>query len=127
MTAIRFLLPAFILPAFMTDSANAQVVQLPVIGVNSVQTTVSVPDRGSALLGGVSRAAASSNRYGFTPIDSSLGRRHSNASQRVFVTIHDFEEADQILLSAPRRDDGDRPKFRNARAKSAWKQLTSRR
>lgn len=127
MTAIRFLLPALILLAFTTASAEAQAVQLPVVGVNNVQTTVSVPDRGSALLGGVSRGAASSNRFGFTPLGSSVGRRQSNASQRVFVTIHDFEEADRILLSAPRRDAGARPKFRNARAKSAWKQLASKR
>jgi len=127
MQTTRFLLPAFILVVCATAFAEAQTLQLPVVSVNTVQTTVSVPDRGSALLGGVSQAASSSNQFGFTPFYSSIGRRQSRASQRVFVRIHDFEEADRALLSTPRRDDGDRPKFQNARAKSAWNQLASRR
>ena len=126
MSPSRFLWPAALLLVFVTTSfAEAQVVQLPVVDVNSVQTTVSVPDRGSVMLGGVSRAATSSKRFAFTPFYSSIGQSYSNSSQRVYVTIHDFEEADRVLLSAPRRDDADKPKFHNAHAKSAWRQLAS--
>ena len=125
MNATRFLLPAFLLLVVLGSSAGAQELQFPVLAVNAVQTAVSVPDRGSAFLGGVSRAAQSSNQYGFTPFGSAVGRAHSNAAQRVFVTIHDFEEADRVLLSAPRNDGRDQPQFKNPLAKQAWNQLKS--
>jgi hypothetical protein len=105
----------------MTSPGMAQVIQQPVVGVNSVQTVVSVPDRGSAFLGGVSRARSSSNHFGFSPFGSSVGGGVSNSSQRVFVTIHDFEEADRQLLSVERAPNDI---FRNPRAKNAWKQIS---
>ncbi|MDB4637422.1 MAG: hypothetical protein P8M30_18880 [Planctomycetaceae bacterium] len=110
-----------ILIAWMTSPATAQVIQQPVLGVNSVQTVVSVPDRGSAFLGGVSRARTSSNQFGFSPFGSSDGRGFSNSSQRVFVTIHDFKEADRQLLSAERQRT---ETFRNRRARNAWHQIS---
>lgn len=124
MNTTRFLLTAGVLAIF-TSPADAQDLQIPSVVVNAVQTAVSVPDRGSAFLGGVSRGASSSNLYGFSSIGSSVGRVHSNTAQSVFVTIHDFEEADQLLLSAPRNDGRDRRQFKSPRAKQAWKQLES--
>ena len=81
-------------------TAQNLTVQQPVFGVNSVATTVSVPDRGSALLGGVNRAGASRKQYGFGPFrpGSSAGRFHSASSSSVGVYIHDFAAMDRELL-----------------------------
>lgn len=106
--------------------SNAQVIQQPVIGVDTVRTTVSVPDRGSAFVGGISRAFSGSNRYGFSPFGSVEGRGASNSAQRVFVTIHDFEEADRQLLSIAKGQEASQQTFRNPRAKHAWKQLSEK-
>ena len=121
----RWLIPVLILTGAITDSAAAQVLQFPGIGVSTVQSVVSVPDRGSAFLGGVSRGAMSQNQSGFAPVDSLIGQRHSNSSHRAYVTIHSFEEVDRILLSTPCRDAFVRTTFRNPRANSAWNQLVS--
>ena len=118
---------AIVLLLTTATALSAQIIQQPVVGVDSVRTSVSVPDRGSAFLGGVSRAYSASNRYGFSPFGSAGGRGASNSSQRVFVTIHDFEEADRQLLSIAKEKEASRPDFRNPRAKQAWKQLTSNR
>lgn len=89
------------LVAIATDSVCAQrlTVQQPVVSRFGVQTTVSVPDRGSVLLGSVSRAGVS--RYSTGPFrsGSSVGRftQHSRAS--VSVYIHDFEELERQLLA----------------------------
>jgi hypothetical protein len=74
-------------------------VQQPVFGVNSVTTTVSVPDRGRAHLGSISRARDSRTHFGpFRPGTSTgLDREHSTMS--VGVTIHDFAAMDEYLLS----------------------------
>jgi hypothetical protein len=118
-------LTAMLLVAWVASFSPAQVIQQPVVGVNSVQTVVSVPDRGSAFLGGISRARTSSNQFGFSPFGSSNGGGFSNSSQRVFVTIHDFEEADRQLLSAGKAIKEAKATFRNPRARSAWKQIHS--
>lgn len=76
------------------------VIQQPVVRVQGVNTAVSVPDRGNALLGSVSRGAEAGNFYGPLPYGTSTGRSYERASQRVSVTIHDFEEMDQLLLNA---------------------------
>lgn len=94
-----------LLAGFLASPAEAQnlTVQQPVFGVNSVGTTVSVPDRGSALLGGVSSAGASRSRYGSGPFrpGSTSGQFHSASSSSVSVTIHDFAEMDRYLNSLP--------------------------
>ena len=90
-------------------SARAQVVQLPTFRSFSVSTTVSVPDRGAAYLGGVTRGAWSSSSRGvpglsqlpgvnrlFTnrAIGSSLSSSHAYAT----ATIIDHAEMDRMLL-----------------------------
>lgn len=81
--------------------AQDRVVQQPVIRQFGVGTAVSVPDRGRAYLGGVSRGATSTKRFG-GPFRSgtSSGREFSNSSQSVSVYIHDFEAMDAALLHA---------------------------
>ena len=74
-------------------------VQQPVFEQFTVGTTVSVPDRGSALLGSVSRAgdfSRSSGLFGLGGRSRSSFRDHSGV--RAHVWIHDFEEMDRLLL-----------------------------
>ncbi len=80
-------------------SALAQLtIQQPVFGVNSTATTVSVPDRGRALLGGVSRAGESRNSFGPFRSGTNTGMFREGSSTSVSVTIHDFDEMDRMLL-----------------------------
>lgn len=91
-------------------SAHAQVVQLPTYRVFSVGTTVSIPDRGAAYLGGVTRGAWSSSSRGvpglsqipganrlFTNrgIGSSVSSSHAYAT----ATIIDHAEMDRMVLA----------------------------
>ena len=79
-------------------------VQLPTFSSFSVNTTVSVPDRGSAYMGGVKRAASGRNQFG-TPLlpfgNRSFGTDRSASGARVSVFIHDFEAMDEYLLNQP--------------------------
>jgi len=73
-------------------------VQQPAFGRFSVGTSVVVPDRGRAFLGGVGRAADSRKRFLGFPSGTSLGqsRQHSGVSTRVW--IHDLREMDRRML-----------------------------
>lgn len=90
--------------AIMSDcSAQQLTVQQPVVGRFGIQTTVSVPDRGTALLGRVGRQGFS--RYSTGPFrsGSSVGRFTEHRGASVSVYIHDFEELErQLLASSPR-------------------------
>ncbi len=82
---------------------RAQVtIQQPVVQVFSVNTTVSVPDRGSAFIGGVKRAGDSRNTFGFGPFrpGSSVGTFREHAGLSTHVWIHEFDEMDRMLLGA---------------------------
>lgn len=81
-----------------TLSAQGITVQEPVVQVFSVNTTVSVPDRGAAYLGGVSSAAQGSSMYGPLPYSSS-GLTRTNSGMEIGVYIHDFDAMDRYLLS----------------------------
>lgn len=86
---------------------GATTVQLPTFSSFSVNTTVTVPDRGSAYLGGVNRAAAGRNEFGvpmlpFRPFRNvGIGRELSAASVWVTATIHDFEALDPYWHGLP--------------------------
>jgi len=79
-------------------------VQLPTFSSFSTNATVSVPDRGSAYLGGVKRAASGRNEFG-TPLlpfrNRSFGTERSVSGARVSVFIHDFDAMDRYLLNQP--------------------------
>jgi len=75
-------------------------VQQPTVGVFSGSSTVSVPDRGRTLIGGVSRGATSRSTYGPFPSGSNTGRSLEGGSLSVGAYIHDFEELDRQALSA---------------------------
>jgi hypothetical protein len=99
--------------ALFTGEALAQAVQLPSFHYFTVQTTVSVPDRGAAYLGGVRRAASGSvNRgipiLGKAPGLGRLGRNTAYGSSlgasdvSVTATIIDHRELDEAVLAEAR-------------------------
>ncbi len=112
-------------------SAQAQdrVVQQPVIRQMRVGTSVSVPDRGRAYLGGVSQGAIGTKRFG-GPFRSgtNTGREFSNSSQSVAVYIHDFEAMDAALLNAAEESAArSKPEPQmSQRATAAWESLRTR-
>ena len=102
----------FALLMIMERSSLAQQisVQQPVVATTSVNTTVTVPDRGSAVLGGVS--SAQSGRVAYGPLrsgsSSGLSRQATSISANVF--IHDLQAMDEALLnSAPQNSSLGRP------------------
>jgi len=99
--------------------AQQAVVQQPSVEVLSGSTTVSVPNRGRTVIGGVSRGASSRSVYGPFPSGINNGRSFEGSSLSVGAYIHDFEELDRQALSAaesraphrsvlPRNDRADR-------------------
>lgn len=98
-------------------------VQQPVFGVNSVSTTVSVPDRGRAHLGSISRARDSRTHFG--PLrpgtNTGLDREHSGISAGVY--IHDFEAMDQYLLNQGKSPAAQASPQLTGGARHAWEQL----
>ena len=108
---------------FSPQQGEAQLtVQQPVFGVNSVATTVSVPDRGTAYLGGVSSAASSRKSYGPIPSGINYGSSLQNTGMSAHVYIHDFEAMDRYLLGqAPTAPPASSQLSGNAR--HAWNQL----
>lgn len=105
---------AWIVPS----QASAQnVVQLPTFQTFSVGSTVLVPDRGGALLGGVNRAAVGSVERGVPGLSNlpyanrlfknrAIGSTTSPSTISVHAHIIDFEAMDKALLAeaARRRD-----------------------
>lgn len=67
-------------------------IQLPTVRVVSVQTTVSAPDGGTAVLGGLSRSAAYRNGSAQA---AGFGQEFANSQVSARATIIDFEEIDQ--------------------------------
>jgi hypothetical protein len=94
-------------PALAQQPGSA--VQLPTFSNFSVGTTVSVPDRGSAYMGGINRSASGSSSFRspllpFRPFkNSAIGSQHSAMGVHVSAWIHDFEAMDEYLLSQPPR------------------------
>ena len=106
-------------------SAQDQAVQQPVVRQLRVGTSVSVPDRGRAYLGGVSSAATSTKRFGGSlRSGTNSGRELANSSMSVSVYIHDFEAMDQALLNTARNTaHRAESKPMNSRAAHAWRSL----
>jgi len=73
-------------------------VQQPVVQQFGVSTVVSVPDRGSLMLGGVGSAASGSRRSAIFGPGSTYGSRTAGSAISVHATIHDFEAMDRALL-----------------------------
>ena len=89
-----------VLSQVVAVQAQQVAVQQPVVATNSVRTTVSVPDRGSALLGGVSSAQSARSNYGPLRSGTSTGLSRSASSMSTSVYIHDLRAVDEALLSS---------------------------
>jgi hypothetical protein len=80
-------------------------VQLPTFRVFTVQTTVSVPDSGGSLLGGITRGRDGKLTRGIGPLkDRALGSERGTGAMSVRATIIDHREIDEAILAAARRD-----------------------
>lgn len=78
----------------------ATTVQLPTFSYFTVNTTVSVPDRGGAYLGGIHRARDSSTTRGFGPLaNRGIGSDRMAGGVSVHATIIDHEELDRAVLA----------------------------
>jgi hypothetical protein len=102
---------AALLLGLMATSARAQApttVQLPTFRFFTVQTTVSVPDRGSASLGGITRSSSSSTWRGVPGLrgSRSLASGRDAGGVSVHATIIDHAELDRAVLAAARRSSG---------------------
>ncbi|WP_339729104.1 hypothetical protein [uncultured Gimesia sp.] len=90
--------------AVQGQQAHAQAlrIQQPIVQQFSAGTTVSIPDRGSALIGGYSSGAIRSRQTGPFRRGSNYGHAFQSSTSSVSVYIHDFEAMDRMLLnSAP--------------------------
>jgi hypothetical protein len=82
-------------------------VQLPTFHFFTVNTTVSVPDRGGASLGGISSARDGSSSRGFGPLrNRSAGSDRSASTMSVHATIIDHAELDRQVLAEAARQRG---------------------
>lgn len=98
---------AAVLTLTSTSAAQAQAttVQLPTFNVFTTTTTVSVPDRGGVLLGGVKRGAEGSNSFGVPGAlgppfkNRGIGSERSASMMSVHVTIHDLHLMDEDILA----------------------------
>ncbi|MBS0204605.1 MAG: hypothetical protein JSS49_17005 [Planctomycetes bacterium] len=84
-----------------SSALHAQLtVQQPVVGTTGVATSVSVPDRGSTFLGGVSSAQSFRNSYG--PLRTGTGRGYglSGGSMSAHVYIIDLHAMDEAILNS---------------------------
>ena len=99
-------------PNHATGQQNAVTIQLPTYSSFSVSTTVLVPDRGGAALGGVSRSAMGASQFGPAPLPAgtrAFGVERQAQNAHVFAQIHDFREMEQALVgdgTQPRNDVG---------------------
>ena len=75
-------------------------VQQPVVRSTGVATTVSVPDRGSILLGGVSSAESSRSSFGPLRTGTSRGYGLSGSSISASVYIIDLQAMDEAILNS---------------------------
>ncbi len=91
---------AMILLCGLTNAYGQNVtVQQPVFRNFSVNTTVSVPDRGSSHIGSISRAISGNKNVGFYRPGSAFGSIREHAGARSHVYIHDFAAMDKYLLN----------------------------
>lgn len=80
--------------------AQGAVVQLPSYSTFGVNTSVSVPDRGSVSLGGIGRSSIGSTAFGPSAglRNRGFGRNLSGSVTSVRATIHDFDALDRATL-----------------------------
>lgn len=121
-------LAACVLITLIAGRAPAQniTIQQPQFSNVTVGTTVSVPDRGSILLGGVNTAADARTMTGPFRSGSRLASSRSSSTISAHVTIHDFQAMDEYLLNqAPSSGSGAVRGSRRS-TEDAWQALRAR-
>lgn len=91
-----------VMPADLAAQQNAVTIQLPTYSSFSVSTTVLVPDRGGAALGGVNRSAMGGSQFGPAPLPAgtrAIGVERQAQNAHVFVQVHDFREMEEALVA----------------------------
>jgi len=78
--------------------AQQVVVQQPVFQQFAVPTTVLVPDRGGAFLGGTGGVGQGQAVYGPMPMSRGTATGRSSSSVQVRAYVHDFRAMDEALL-----------------------------
>jgi hypothetical protein len=102
-------LSILLLTASASLAQQSVTIQLPSQQVFSVSTTVSVPDRGSAYLGGISRASSGSISRGVPGLSKlpganrlfnnrGIGTSRGASNVHVTATIIDLHEMDEMIL-----------------------------
>lgn len=89
-------------PGNLAAQQNAVTIQLPTYSSFSVSTSVLVPDRGGAALGGVNRSAMGGSQFGPAPLPAgtrAMGVERQAQNAHVFVQVHDFQEMEQALVA----------------------------
>ena len=106
MSSTRTIVAAAVLAVSCSvQGVRAQSIQLPTFEFFGVRTTVSVPDRGGAYLGGVKRSAYGSSSHGVPGLGGPLfrnrgvGRSQSAGGASVSATIIDHAEWDRAVLA----------------------------
>lgn len=102
-----FFWACLIAAASLATSAMAQnpaqaptTVQLPTFSFFTVQTSVSVPDRGGAYLGGINTARDGRTSRGFGPLrNRGSGSERGASMVSVHATIIDLREIDEAILA----------------------------
>lgn len=84
--------------AFAGTTSAQQVVQQPTIGTLSINSSVLVPDQGSAMLGGIGSAGAGQNQRGGLMTNRAFGNRFARGGASVSATIIDLQEMDRAIL-----------------------------
>jgi hypothetical protein len=100
--AIFFAVNVYCLP--VAAQQGGITLQLPTYRTFRVSTTVSVPDRGGAYLGGVNSGRSSRQRFGspVTPGGVAIGNSRQSAGVHVSAFIQDHQEMDRALLGEGR-------------------------
>ncbi len=91
--AVACLLTSF----FSHRELTAQTVQLPTTRVFSLDTTVAVPDQGSAYLGGIGRSATSTSRRGPLSTSRAYGQSSTQGTASVSAKVINLDELDREL------------------------------
>src|SRR5499427_8702463 len=101
---VKLLFLSTLAVGMVARGAAGQAVQLPTFHFFTLSTTVSVPDGGDAMLGGVSRSSSGRIQRGIPglpsqPFDNvATGRATGTSNVSASATIHDFEAMDKALL-----------------------------
>lgn len=83
---------------FAGTASAQQVVQQPTIGTLSINSSVLVPDQGSAMLGGIGSAGSGYSQRGGLVTNRAFGNRSAWGGASVSATIIDLQEMDRAIL-----------------------------